>query len=108
MATIQNLLIDQGTTFTLTVDMTNLDGSTKDLTEYTVAAQLRKSYQSNTFTAFTCSHNNTGGEITMSLTAAQTTALKPGRYVYDLEATSSEETLRVIEGIVTITPEVTR
>jgi hypothetical protein len=34
--------------------------------------------------------------------------LKSGRYVYDIEIASSSETIRVLEGIITVTPEVTR
>ena len=48
------------------------------------------------------------GVVTLSLTPAQTTALSDGRYVYDLEITSSTgEVTRVIEGIITVTPQVT-
>ena len=45
----------------------------------------------------------------MSLTADQTSALEEGRYVYDLEIlqTSSSTITRVIEGIITIRPQVT-
>lgn len=108
MATTANLVIDQGTTFTTTINLTNDDGSEKDLTDYTVSSQIRKSYYTSTYTAFSTSKADLAGEITLSLTATQTSALKAGRYVYDLEITSSEETVRVIEGIVTVTPEVTR
>ncbi len=48
------------------------------------------------------------GEVTVSLTAEETSAIKAGRYVYDIEITSSEETLRVLEGIVVVNPEVTK
>ena len=108
MASVNNIVIDQGTTFTLSVTLTNDDGTAKDLTAYTVASQIRKSYYTNTFTAFTASKVNSTGEISISLTAAQTTALKAGRYVYDIEIEDPSETVRVIEGIVTVTPEVTR
>lgn len=108
MATTANLVIDQGATFTTTINLTNDDGSEKDLTDYTVSSQIRKSYYTSTYTAFSTSKVDLAGEITLSLTATQTSALKAGRYVYDLEITSSEETVRVIEGIVTVTPEVTR
>ena len=85
MASVNNIVIDQGTTFNLSVTLTNDDETPKDLTSYTVASQLRKSYYTNTFTAFTTSKVNLTGEISISLTAAQTTALKAGRYVYDIE-----------------------
>ena len=108
MATINNLLIDQGTTFSIVVNMTNPDGTEKDLTNYTPTAHIRKSYYSNTYTAFTVAKDNLEGEITISLTATQTSALKAGRYVYDVEILSNVETLRVLEGIITVTPEATR
>jgi hypothetical protein len=108
MATVSNLVIDQGTTFSLTMQLDNEDGSDKDLTSYTVSSQMRKSYYSNTYTSFTTAKTNLTGELTISLTAEQTSSLKAGRYVYDIELSSSAETLRVLEGIVTVTPEVTR
>ena len=42
MATVNNLVIDQGTTFEMTLNVTNDDGSKKDLANYSVAAQIRK------------------------------------------------------------------
>lgn len=109
MATIQNLYIDQGTTYSLSITLSDQFGDVKNLTEYTVAAQLRKSYYSSTSTNFTAEVSApTDGEITISLTATQTSALKAGRYVYDIEITSEVETLRVLEGIVVVNPEVTK
>lgn len=109
MATVRNIYIDQGTTFSLSVLVSDQNDDAKDLTEYTISAQMRKSYYSTTSTNFTATASSpTDGEITISLTAAQTTALKAGRYVYDIEAASDEETIRVLEGIVVINPEVTK
>ena len=108
MATVNNIVIDQGTTYSFTFNLTNADGSAKDLASYTVAAQIRKSYYTNTKVDFTTAKVDATGEITISLTATQTSALKAGRYVYDIEIDDSSETLRVLEGIVTVTPEVTR
>lgn len=109
MATIQNLYIDQGTTYSLTITVSDQNGDVKDLTDYTVSAQMRKSYYSSTATSFTASASSpTDGEVTISLTAIQTSALKAGRYVYDIEIASDEETLRILEGIVVINPEVTK
>jgi hypothetical protein len=109
MATIQNLYIDQGTTFSLSLTVSDQFGDIKNLTDYTVAAQLRKSYYSSTSTNFTAVKSApTDGEITISLTATQTSALKAGRYVYDIEITSEVETIRVLEGIIVVNPEVTK
>ena len=79
MATIQNLYIDQGTTYSLSLTVSDQFGDVKNLTDYTVAAQLRKSYYSSTSTNFTAVKSApTDGEITISLTATQTSALKAG------------------------------
>lgn len=109
MATIQNLYIDQGTTFSLTITVSDQNGDVKDLSDYTAAAQMRKSYYTSSSTNFTASISSPlDGEVTISLTATQTSALKAGRYVYDIEVTSDEETLRILEGIVVVNPEVTK
>lgn len=108
MASVNNIVIDQGTTFSLSLNLSNDDGSEKDLTDYTVSSQMRRSFYTNTYTAFTTNKVNLTGEVIISLTAEETSALKAGRYVYDIEITSPEETVRVLEGIVTVTPEVTR
>jgi len=109
MAIVQNLLIDQGTTFALDLTVSGVDGSAKNLSDYTAAAQMRKSYYSSTATDFTATITDAAsGQLEITLTAAQTSALKAGRYVYDVEITSASETLRIIEGIITVTPEVTK
>lgn len=109
MAQIQNIFIDQGTTFSLSLAVNDQSGDLKDLTGYTVAAQMRKSYYTNTAINFTAAVSlPEDGEVTISLTAVQTSAIKAGRYVYDIEITGDGETLRVLEGIVVINPEVTK
>lgn len=108
MATIKNIVIDQGQTFSFSFTVNESDGTPKQLDDYTVNSQMRKSYYSSTATDFTTAKVNSTGTITISLTAAQTSAIKSGRYVYDVEIESLTETLRVHEGIVIVTPEVTR
>ena len=109
MAIKANLVIDQGTSFSATVDVTNTGGSPFNLTGYTTAAQMRKNYNSSTAVTFTTSQNGVYGAITLSLSAANTVSLEPGRYLYDVEITSGGGTVtRVVEGIVTVTPGMTR
>ena len=109
MAQIQNIFIDQGTTFSLSLAVNDQNGDLKDLTGYTAAAQMRRSYYTTTSTSFTATVSlPEDGEVTISLTAVQTSAIKAGRYVYDIEITGDGETLRVLEGIVVINPEVTK
>ena len=109
MAQIQNIYIDQGTTFSLSLVVNDQNGDPKDLSEYTAAAQMLKSYYTTTSTNFTAAVSlPEDGEVTISLTATQTSAIKAGRYVYDIEITGEDETVRVLEGIVVINPEVTK
>jgi len=109
MATVQNIYIDQGTTYSLALTVSDQFGDVKNLSDYTAAAQMRKSYYSNTAIDFTAEISApTTGEVTISLTAEQTSAIKAGRYVYDIEISSELETIRVLEGIVVVNPEVTK
>ena len=110
MAIINNIFIDQGTDFTMTVDVQNALGNALDLTGYTIAAQMRKTYGSSNVTAvFTTAHNGANGQVTMTLPDATTSAIESGRYVYDLMITSgSGDKTRVVEGQATVTPGVTR
>lgn len=109
MAIKANLVVDQGTTFSATIDLTDASGAVFNLTGYTVAAQMRKNYASSTAVNFTASHSSTGGEIFLSLTSTTTSTIEPGRYLYDVEITSSGGSItRVVEGIVTVTPGITR
>ncbi len=110
MAIVSNLTIDQGSTFSASIDVTDVEDNVLVLTGYTVAAQIRKTYDSTTAVDFTGSVSNaTQGEITISLTPAQTNALVAGRYVYDAEITSSGGTVtRVLEGQIEVTPGVTQ
>ena len=110
MAGFAELTLEQGASYSTTVTVNGSNGSPTNLTNYTVAAQLRKSYYSSTATDFTVSISDAaGGEITMALSSANTANLTPGRYVYDLLITSPTSVkTRVVEGIATILPSVTR
>jgi len=110
MATISNLYIDQGSDFNGVITLTNQDGSPLVLTGYTIKSQFRKSYNSSSFTEFTATVTNASqGIITLRLTAAQSSAVQAGRYLYDIEITSSSGAkTRALEGIVVITPEITK
>ena len=110
MAVVSNLAIDQGTTYSVTITVTDDTGSARNLTNYTPRAQMRRSYYTTANTAFTANIlNPSEGTITLDLTATQTSALKAGRYVYDLELVSNTLTVeRIVEGIVTIYPEATK
>ena len=111
MATISNIFIDQDADFTTTVTINDSAGTALDLTGYTALAMIRKTYQSTTATTFTSTFVSprTSGQITISLTDTQTATLEAGRYVYDMVITdSSGNKTRVVEGIATVNPSVSR
>ena len=113
MAAIANLLVDEDASFSSTITVFNNDDSLFDTTGHTGAAQIRKSYSSSSASAtfaVAFSTDRTLGEITISLTPTQTAALEEGRFVYDVELTKTEDSsvTRVIQGIVTVSPNATR
>ena len=110
MATISNLVIDQGTTFSSIISLTNQDGTAMNLTSYTVKSQFRKSYQSSSATNFTASiYDGANGKIRLQLAPTDTSSVQAGRYLYDIELTSpTGEKSRALEGLVIITPEITK
>jgi len=111
MAQITDLFVDQGSDWSAILTFSNVDGTARDFTNCTVAGQLRKGYGSSTFTAITTTFPApaTSGKIKLALGNATTAALKAGRYVYDVEVVDAQGLKsRVVEGIITLTPEVTK
>jgi hypothetical protein len=109
MAIKANLQIDQGADFSTEIDVLDDANEPVNLTGYSGAAQMRKHYTSSTATAFNVAINAGDGTVTLSMNAATSANVTPGRYVYDCELTSSGNTVsRLVEGIVTVTPQVTR
>jgi hypothetical protein len=109
MATYAELIVDQGSSFntilTLTDDVSNLP---INVGGYTINANIKKSYYSTNNTAvFTATINDAAtGNVQISLSAASTTSIKAGRYVYDVKISLAGVTTRIIEGILTVTPRV--
>lgn len=111
MAIFANLQLDQGSDFTTNVTVSETGtGEFTDLTGYTVRAQMRKTYTSQTAYDFEAVvADAAAGALTITLNAAATAALKPGRYVYDIEIESpNQKVTRVVEGQIEVTPRVTR
>lgn len=109
MATKINLIIDQGATFETTLNLTDDSDEAVDLTGYTGAGQIRKHYTSSNATSFAVTLGGANGTLTIGLSANSTANLAAGRYVYDIEVTDNSGIVsRLFEGIVTVTPQVTR
>jgi hypothetical protein len=110
LAAFTEITIEQGATFSTTVNVEDAYYNPVNLTGYSASSQMRKSYYSSSATNITASVTGTSnGEITLSMTAANTSSLTPGRYVYDLIIDDGANTVtRVVEGIATVLPSVTR
>ncbi len=108
MAIKANLTIDQGTDYSTSITLTDDEDNIVSLVGYTASAQLRKTYSSSNSVSFSTEITEAQGVVTLSLTDTQTANITPGRYVYDVILTVGTTTTRIVEGIVTVTPRVTR
>jgi hypothetical protein len=105
------LFMEQGATYTTSLNLDDVSGTAFNLTEYSPTAQMRKSYYSANATAtFVCDTgvDATLGIVNLSLDASNTANIKAGRYVYDVILTKNDTRIRVLEGIVNVTPQVTQ
>ena len=110
MATKSNIVIDQGSDLSLQITCTNSAGEVFDLSNYTSECKIRKHWSSNTSYSLTSTVTGAStGELTLSANNTVTSAIPPGRYMYDVEVTSNTGTVtRVLQGTATVTPEITR
>lgn len=111
MAAYVELTIEQGANLISYVTVSDDYGSTINLQTYSVSSQLRKSYYSTSSVPITATITGiSNGEITLTMTSANTANLTAGRYLYDLIIKNSVDNYitRVIEGTAVILPSVTR
>lgn len=112
MTKYTDIYINQGDTYSSVIYYANtVTNVGMNLSGYTVQSQLRKRHASaNASGNLTCTiSNSSNGEITLSMTAANTANLDSERYVYDVKITSGANVVtRVVEGIAFVTPQATR
>jgi len=104
-AAYKDLYVEQKATFnqTITANVSNLYGVT--------AGQIRNSYyNSNATASFATSMNVQNSTVTLQLSSNATINIAAGRYVYDVivQDTANNIITRVLEGIVNVSPSVTR
>ena len=108
------LIIQQGATYTLAINITDSNGDTRDISSYTARMQGRKGYNSATTDfSLTSGSGITLGSVSpncvITIDAVTTAALSaPSTGVYDLEIVNGPVVERILEGKFTVTPEVTR
>jgi hypothetical protein len=109
---VNNIVVNSGSDFTQSFTLEGAaTNSAFNLTGYTVTSQMRKWSGSSSAVDFTTTieYPPTQGKLLIRLNAIQTSALKPGRYVYDVLITDEFGIKnRVIEGMALVTEGVTR
>lgn len=113
MAGFVEIPLEQGVAFNYQVEMKNDVNLFMNLVSYTINSHMRKSYSSlNTAAIFTATKIDApNGVFQLSLTPDVTANIKYGRYVFDTTITNildPTDKTRILEGIVTVTPGVTR
>lgn len=116
MAATHNITVEQGTTMRLLFKWETKSGAVVtpvDLSSYTARMQIRKNVAATdvllSLTSPTEITLGADGSITIEATPAQTAAIDSRVGVYDLELEASDgRVTRLVQGKVTISPEVTR
>jgi hypothetical protein len=111
LAEFVELFIEQGASFNTDVNISDANGAPKDLTNYSVYSQIRKSYYSTTSYDFTINITDPiNGIVEMDMSSELTSNIHPGRYVYDvvIKNNDTQQVTRIFEGIASILPRVTR
>jgi len=112
MAAYQDLFIEQGTTYSTEITLDDSYGTPYDLTNFSVKAQAKKSYYTNTialdFDASVSSPHD--GLIQLSATAQKTANVSTYKLIYDVVITDNDtgSVTRVLEGQIFMSPAVTR
>jgi hypothetical protein len=111
MAGYTELYIDQGTDFSASIVLQDDDNNLyQNVDGYIITSSMKRSPLSpNTAANLQCSIiNSANGEIGIALDAANTANLKTGRYFFDVRSNAANNYTRLIEGIITVTPSITK
>ena len=109
-----DITIYQGTTFSTILAWKDETNTLVDLTGYTARLQMRENYNSSTpFLNLTTENGGIVlggvlGTITLLASAASTAALEALEGVYDLEMINGSTVIRLLQGSVSVSREVTR
>lgn len=109
MAISINHDMDQGSNFSFSFIAKGTTGVPLDLsTGYTAYSQMRRYPSSKTAVTLNASITGSTGNILVSLSATGTAAVKEGVWFYDVEIVGGTNVQRVVQGMITVYPEVTR
>jgi hypothetical protein len=108
--------MDQGSTFSQTIIVRDVNGNLIDLTGYSTRAKIKANYSTGTslvdittsIQSGTTGDGYVSGKVELSLTSTQTAALATNDWRYDVEVYSGINVIRVQQGLVRINPEITK
>jgi len=106
-----DITIEQGSTFAKTITLKDDSDVVINISADTFRGQVRKLHSSTTAKAEFEVNVTDGpnGVLSWGLTSANTTAMGSGKFVYDIEwVKAGGNVVRILEGVVDATPEVTR
>ena len=95
-----NIVIEKGTDFEATYNVSNSDSSVYSLTNQTATAKIRKHPTATSVKSFTTSITTSTGEIKISMGSTVTADLTAGRNYYDVIITHSVtgKKIKIFEG----------
>lgn len=114
---VYDIIVDQGATLLRSIGLKNSAKRAVPLVGYTGVMEIRYQKTESTEVVLTLTTENGGIEVNASAgtvliiaSPAQTAALTPGKYVYDLEMTetSTGSVTKIIQGNLTVRAEVTK
>lgn len=125
MAQSEDIMVDQGSDVAINLECFNTNGSKKEfkkldlgtggtITPYSATAKIKKSYTAKDSDAISFETSFLSLEypnvLELSLNNTVTATMKPGRYVYDVEISSTDSATnsiiveRILQGTLTVTP----
>lgn len=111
MTTQANLYVNQGVTFSASLELTEDDGDSYEITNQQFFCSVKRVYSSTpVFSAnVTISEGSPTNDLTLTILPEHTADLEPGKYQYDvIMLKSSGEVEKILEGLMFILPTVTR
>jgi len=108
-ASTYNLSIERNTDFSITLVLKDANGTAIDVTNAVVDAEIKQDYYFPTIQTFTVTKTSpASGQISLSLTAAQTAILHPGPLKYDVLVKYQNNTFqKIMKGTVYVDTNIT-
>jgi len=108
-ASTHNISIERNANFGVSLILKNADGTPIDVTNATIDAEIKQDYYLPTLETFTITKTSPAvGQITLSLTSAQTAALHPGPLKYDvLIKYNNNHFQKIMKGVVFVDTNIT-